>query len=472
MNLRSWATDPVAGARSRGAVATFACAVAFRVALFFSGLVDVAYETGDSPEYRGLADSLLHFGVFGLDGVPKMNRTPGYPAWLAGLFATVGSSQLAVTGAQVALDALTCAMAYDLAARARLSRLGRAVTAALAITCLFTSALSFQMMTETLSSFLAVSAVWVLPSGRLTRLLSRAPRWRLGASGLLLGAATLVRPNYAVTLPAFAALALLVLARRLGRRAVSWSLVTAGVVLGAAASAVVVPWMLRNRTVFHAEYDKPDHSHVTLLGYKTDVPVYRHWYSEGFQIFRRSYEEPFVMETPYGAPSIARYVYPGEREEVREAFAQLGAEIRASETEAITAGTLARFRRIGEARYTAAPRLHLTAPLSRMVKLWISPRVSLLLARSHGGNVPLRTAVASTLYDVLYVIPGMIGLALAWPRASSHRLAIVATVVAQTLFYALWHASPHSRYMVPLFPLVSVGCGVCAMAAFRRLLRS
>src|SRR5262249_53063954 len=154
------------------------------------------------------------------------------------------------------------------------------------------------------------------------------------------------------------------------------------------------------RIVFAWEYEKPDHDHVTLLGYKTDVPVYRHWYTKEFTRFRKSYEEPMVMEIPYEAPSIARWVYPGEREEVAAAFARLSAEIRASDTEPIGADTLRAFEAIGEKRYAAAPRLYVTAPLSRLAKLWIAPRASVLLKNQHGGTVAVRTTVLLTLYDL------------------------------------------------------------------------
>lgn len=467
MTLRSWATGRIAGARARcvGAIVTFAFAVGFRVALFFSGAVAILFETGDSPEYRALAKSILLDHVFGLDGVPKMNRTPGYPAFLAATFATLGSSQLAVTGAQVVLDALTCVMVFDLAVRLRLRRAAVFVATGLAITCVFSAALSFQMMTETLYTFAIVASVWLLPTGPIAAVWRSRNRWRLLASGIAMSAAALVRPLEAFTVPVFGLILAAMLVRRFGARRVfaspkrRWSLCIAGALFVVGASSLLGPWMLRNRIVFHWEFEKPNHEHVTLLGYKTDVPVYRHWYSREFTFFRRSYEEPMVMETPYEAPSIARWVYPEEPHDVAEAFASLSREIRASELEPISAPTLAAFEEIGKKRYAFAPRLYLTAPLSRAAKLWIAPRASILLKDQHGGKLQLRTTIGLTLYDLVYVVPGLIGLAFAFRRSKAVRAAIVATVVAHTAMHTFWHSSPHSRYMMPMFPLLCLGIG-------------
>ncbi|HVH43903.1 MAG TPA: hypothetical protein VM925_16230 [Labilithrix sp.] len=452
-------------ARWNGAAVTFVLAVLFRVALFLSGAVAVMFETGDSFEYRLLAESLLKDHVFGWDGVPKMNRTPGYPAFLAVVFATVGRSQLAVTGAQIVLDALTCAMIFDLAARLRLRRAGAVVASAFAVTCVFTAALSFQVMTETLYTFGIVASVWLLPAGPITRLLHPENRWRVAASGFTMSCAALVRPLEAFAVAVFGVLVAVTLARRVGvkrvvrRQPLMLAALGTAAVLVAGACAMLVPWMARNRIVFHWEYEKPNHEHVTLLGYKTDVPVYRHWYSREFTFYRRSYEEPMVMETPYEAPSIARYVYPEERREVADAFRELSKEIRASETEPIKAETLQAFQRIGERRYASAPRLVVTAPLSRAAKLWVAPRASLLLKDQHGGTLSLRTTVLLTLYDLVYVIPGMVGLWLGFRRARTIRAAIFATIIAHTAMHTFWHSSPHSRYMVPMFPLLCLGIG-------------
>jgi hypothetical protein len=444
--------------RRRWFVGTLLGAIAFRAALFFSGLVERVFTTGDSPEYRALARSLLEHGVFGIDGTPKMNRTPGYPAFLALVYAFFGQSQLAVTSAQIFIDALSCAMVVDIALRSGLSRTARWVVAVSSACCVFSAALSYQVMTETLFSTLLVASVWALPTGGLTAI-GRKDAWRgIAFSGACCGAATLVRPTEAVTLIAFPLLLGALLLHRLRKRILNRRLLVPAFTFAAAAAVVVVPWMARNRIVFAFEYEKPDHSHVTLLGYKTDVAVYRAYYTPEFLKFKRSYEEPFVLEGPLTPPTVARYVYPGEEQEVRAAFASLAEEVNAGDAP-ITRETLEAFRRIGEKRYEAAPRLHVTAPISRFAKFWIVPRVSVLWNGRHGGNVGMGLTVGLTIYNCIYVVPGFLGLLIPIRRARAAWAMIVAMIVSQTALYAIWHGMPQSRYAIPFFPLVCLGMG-------------
>jgi len=459
--------------RLRWLAAAFVAALVLRVVVFYSGLVDPMFDTGDSYEYRNLAESLLQHHVFGWDGDPRMNRTPGYPVALAAMYAVVGRSQLAVTSAQVLIDTLTCVMITDIAIRTKMPKIGVVVTTALAASCLFTISHAYQVMTEVVYTFGLVGAVWVLPAGGVTALLHRKNRWRVAVAGLFLGYTTFTRPSHAMAIAAFVGLAALMLVRVLKKRVldrrVIASTVAAGAILGATSGLVVVPWMARNRIVFAHEYEKPQHDHVTLLGYKTDVPVYRHWYSKQFVAYRFSYEEPFVMEAPYAAPVILRYVYPGEEEDVRAAFAQLTKEVLADQTTPIQQQTLDEFVRIRDKRYAAAPRLRVTAPLSRFLRFWMAPRISVIKSNLHGGMVSTTYNAGLTAYNALYVIPGLLGLALGMRGARPIWLGIMGVLVSQAILYSLFF-SPQSRYTVPLFPLLCVGCGVFASELARRIL--
>ena len=172
------------------------------------------------------------------------------------------------------------------------------------------------------------------------------------------------------------------------------------------------------------------------------------------------------MANPDEPPLIARYVYPDEEREVIAAFKQLKAEIVASDTAPATKETLRVFEEIGEKRYAAAPRLHVTAPLSRAAKLWVAPRASILFEEKHGGNIPLRTTVLLTLYDLVYVLPGLLGLLLGFRNGATIQTGAWATVIAHTMMHTFWHSAPHSRYMVPLFPLICLGVGVVVQRAW------
>ena len=444
--------------RARLLLTTWASAVAFRLLLHVVPLVDIEFSTHDSWEYANLASSLAHYGVFGLDGLPKMNRTPAYPGFLAAIFATLGSSPLVVIALQVALDALTCVMVVHMALALRLRRAAVAAVAILAVTCLYTAAYSLRMMTEVLYTFLIVAAVWVLVATRVRLGLFETTTRRVAVAGLLLGCGVLTRPALAPPTALFAVLLCGWAVVRSPHAVLQWRNLRQLLAYGLAAAVVIAPWMLRNYTVFHAEYTKPDHSQVTLLGYKTDVATYRHWYSPQFLKYKRSNEEPFVMNSSRRPPIVVRYAYPGEQEDLRRAFAVLEADLESPE--ALPSGTLDAFDHIADHRYAAAPRLHVTAPVSRIGKFWVAPRITALWQDTSGANSGLALILVLTLYNLAYVGPGLLGLACMFRRRAVIGLFALAMIVGHTWMYTTWNPDPQSRYAIPLFPLLALGAGV------------
>lgn len=438
----------------------FVGAVVFRIALYASGLVEVVYLTYDSGEYRDLARSLVDHGTFGLDGVPKMNRTPGYPAFLAAVFSLFGASRFAVTSAQVVLDSLTCVMVVHIAMVMRLSRPAVMTAAVLAISCLYTAVYSMMMMTEVLYTFLITASLWALATSPTPKpeTLFNATTARVILSAAALGCGTLVRPALAPMTALFAALVLGAGLLRHGTWRVSFPVLRQHLAFGAVLLAIVAPWMLRNYVVFHDEFAK-GRDDVTLFGYKTDIPTYRHWFSKEVRGYLYSNEEPFLILQPYRAPLAARYVYPEEKGDLQRLFAKLEGEI-LSGSQPVEPATLREFERISEKRFQAAPRLHVTAPLSRVVKLWATPRIASFWRDTSGFNSSLPLIAGLTAYNVLYVLPGMLGIV--WSLRRKHPVAflfVLAMVAGHTWLYTIWLPMPQSRYAIPLFPLLVLAAG-------------
>ena len=79
-----------------------------------------ATNSGDAPFYMELASNWLKKGVYGLSifGVltPVDMRVPGYPAFLAAVFAFAGNSERAVMLAQIVVDLATCFLIAAIAA--------------------------------------------------------------------------------------------------------------------------------------------------------------------------------------------------------------------------------------------------------------------------------------------------------------------------------------------------------------------
>jgi hypothetical protein len=76
---------------------------------------------GDAKFYEELARNWLYHGVYGrfLHGqlLPTDERVPGYPAFLAAIYKTLGQSRAAVTSVQVAVDVMTSVLTALIAAR-------------------------------------------------------------------------------------------------------------------------------------------------------------------------------------------------------------------------------------------------------------------------------------------------------------------------------------------------------------------
>jgi 4-amino-4-deoxy-L-arabinose transferase-like glycosyltransferase len=436
----------------------FIAAIVFRVALYFSGLVDVVYMTADSSQYHDQALSLATTGTFSEGGQPSMNRTPGYPGLVALVYLLFGPSRLGVTALQMVLDALTCVLVVHLGIRAGLRRGALAVVAVLATTCAYSSVYTYQLMTETAYTFALTLAIWVWTGAQGPREPLDTSPTRALLAGMLLGYATLVRPAMLVSAFVFGILlgALLLVRTRLAvlRRP---RLAMVPLAYGLGVLLCVVPWMIRNRLVFPDEYRQPDNDRVTALGLKSPVRSADHLYKREFNRFWASYEQPYVQLSPAAPPVVARYVYPEEPEDVYAAFARLQDDVR--NTGSYRPESLPAFARITQKRYRAAPRLHVTAPATLVAKLWVTPRISVLFANRAGHNSRMALVLGLTVYSSIYLL-GLLGIV--WGLRLKARMVAVylsAMVIGHTFIYALWLPIPQARYTVVVYPLLSLGAG-------------
>lgn len=190
---------------------------------------------GDALEYRSYAVHLLDTGSYSGIAGERATRMPGYPLFLAAVYAAFGRSLLPVLILQCLLGAGTCVLLYDLAAEllpapwAASTGFAAAAYFDLAVPCA-------ALLSECLYSFFLVLSVWALyrsnwPPGR-----------RALAFGALSGGLYLIRPE---PLPYILATSLLLprLFPSFGRREVLKAL---------AASALVVGlWVGRNAAIFH-----------------------------------------------------------------------------------------------------------------------------------------------------------------------------------------------------------------------------
>jgi hypothetical protein len=165
-----------------------------------------------------------------------VSRPPGYPLFLALVYGLIGRSAFAVQLVQALLGALLPVLLFQLGTALYGLRLG--VLAGAMAACSAPLAWHCGVVTpDSVSSLLAVAVVTLLWRDRWR------PGWTTLAAGLLMGAATWLRPNF-LLLAAFLSLGLVVASPR-RRAAVPWALGMA-----AAAVLVVLPVTLRNWRIY------------------------------------------------------------------------------------------------------------------------------------------------------------------------------------------------------------------------------
>src|SRR5580704_3205986 len=164
----------------------------------FPGIVD------DSRLYADIAMNWLQYGVYGITNsgqvVPTLSRLPGYPAFLAAIFAIFGWSNFrAVLLVQILFDLGTCLLLADIARRLFSDRAAKAACM-LAALCPFLVYFSDAALTETLEIFFtalaldfAVCGLASLRQETVSPIRSKSAPW-LGC-GLSIGACILLRPE-------------------------------------------------------------------------------------------------------------------------------------------------------------------------------------------------------------------------------------------------------------------------------------
>jgi len=222
--------------------------LAVRLALAVPVFTDVSRTAAcyDALAYDQIARNLLDGHGFSKSPLPpyELNSTitPGYPFFVAGVYAVFGRLPVVVVLIQILLNLVVLGVLY------RFVRERFSAKAALWMGVFFTADLNMalfcaQLTSETLFTLLLLGALMlILKSVETGRL-----RLSVGA-GALLGAATLVRPiALYFTLPVL--LFILVSHRRrhpvrLTRKLLQW-----GVIIGLQV-AFIVPWVVRNRLAF------------------------------------------------------------------------------------------------------------------------------------------------------------------------------------------------------------------------------
>jgi 4-amino-4-deoxy-L-arabinose transferase-like glycosyltransferase len=421
-------------------------------------------DTGDAPFYIELAWNWLKNGVYGFavhgQLTPVDMRVPGYPAFLAAVFAVAGQSPRAAMLAQVVVDLATCFVIALIAARLAPESSRRRVALAglwLAALCPFTANYTAVVLTETLVIFLTALGILVLLQTDVgTAHVARARAflanpWLL--AGIVVGFGTLVRPETPLLLFA----AGLVLLAKWWRPADWMKLTRAGVLLGLGLLIPLVPWAARNwRTLHDVQFLAPRYSELpgeyTPLGFTA-------WTNTWMWRFRDVYLTQWkVNEEEIAIDELPAYAFDSQDE--KERMADLLDEY--NEALTIDPSLDQEFREIGRERTERHPlRTYVKVPLLRTLTLWFTPRVELL--PSSGHLWPLReewqddrpdflVTLGLSVVNFIYLALALVGAWLA-RRRPGWALLILFCVV-RTLFFVAFVETPEPRYVLECFPAV------------------
>jgi 4-amino-4-deoxy-L-arabinose transferase-like glycosyltransferase len=448
--------------KMRANVAAAVCAgLALRVYLVLKYPVT---DTGDAPFYIELAWNWLKNGVYGFavhgQLTPVDMRVPGYPAFLAAVFAVAGQSPRAAMLAQAVVDLATCFVIALIAARLAPDNSRRRVALAglwLAALCPFTANYTAVVLTETLVIFLTALAILVLLQtdvggaqvARVTSFLTNP--WLL--AGIVVGFGTLVRPETPLVLFA----AGLVLLAKWWRPADWMKLIRAGLLMALGLLIPLVPWAARNwRTLHDVQFLAPRYSELpgeyTPLGFTA-------WTNTWMWRFRDVYLTQWkVNEEEIAIDELPAYAFDSQDE--KERMADLLDEY--NEALTIDPPLDQEFREIARERTERHPlRTYVKVPLLRTLTLWFTPRVELL--PSSGHLWPLReewqddrpdflVTLGLSVVNIIYIALALAGAWLARRRPGWALLILVCVV--RTLFFVKFVETPEPRYVLECFPAV------------------
>jgi hypothetical protein len=427
------------------------------VALRLWFLLKFPVVSGDSLIYADIAKNWLHRGVFGLTEngvpVPTLIRLPGYPGFLAAIFAVAGDNAFwAVLWAQVVIDLATCwaitALAAEFVAGERRSRV-RGITFTLACLCPFTANYAALPLTETLA---IATTTWALLFAVRTL---RTQRWPDAiACGAIAASGILLRPDNGIVLAVICTALLLI-----GVRRKQMALMRAAVMIGLIAIVPLIPWTVRNWKVFHVfqplapRYaNQPDE--FVPRGFNQWVKTWIADYSSVEEVYWRiddSTDTPEIELLPSRAFDDA-----DQRTRTAAIFAAV------YDAGTVTTEIDRQFGDLARERIGRHPiRYYFVLPFMRIADMWFRPRIEMLPLerRWWEWEEPNESwiAVAMGSLNLLFVSAGIVG---AWRcRRSPVALMLIAFVIARSLFLGSLE-NPEPRYTLQMFPAVLAFAGI------------
>jgi muconolactone delta-isomerase len=417
---------------------------------------------GDTWVYGDIARNWLDHGIFGVtdNGAvrPTLIRLPGYPGFLAIMFAVFGREHYtAVMIAQALIDTNVCLVIAGLALELMNARAAR-ITYLLAALCPFTASYVAAPLSETLAICCVAHALYYGVRG-LKALEQNAPAGKLWAiAGLWSAAGIFMRPDNGLILPALGLALLVVFFRKTNKK----QAVFAGILLAIASLGPLVPWTVRNWRVFHvwqplASRYANDPSEFLPRGFNHWVKTWMVDYVSVEEVYWKVSGEPI---DPQQLPARAFDTRP-EYEKTLAVIARYNQQLY------IDPQMDAEFEEIARLREEHNPlRYVLWLPFLRTTDMWLRPRTELLDVETRWWEFSRHER--ESWFALLWAGLNLVYLAAAlrgWliSRLGVPGVFVIGFVLLRTFFLSSLE-NPEPRYMLECFPVVLALAG----AAFTR----
>ena len=447
-----------------------AAGIAFRLLfLFYFPAI-----TDDSRVYADFATNWLQHGTLGHTEsgqiVPTDTRLPGYPAFLAAVFALFGVGNFrAVLLIQILVDLGTSLLIADLARRTVSERAAQ-IAFVLATLCPFLANYSAAVLAETLEVFFTALALDFIVTG-LDLSESGVPALKVWiGAGLAVSAAILLRPDGGLLLIGIGFYFIFLIWKRLNDKRSIVPIVRAGAVVGFFALVPLVPWTIRNfRTLHHFQPLAPRYAtqqdELAPLGFNCWA---RTWIADYASVEEIYWLVPGDKIDPDKLPARA-FDTPQQREATLALIADY------NQSQDLTRELDVRFGQLAAERIQSHRlRYYLTLPALRIIDMWMRPRTELLPpdVRWWEFDDDPKSSVMAVTVGVINL--AYVGIALAGiiRRGSTIRNAglLLSFVVVRSLFLGTLE-NPEPRYTLECYPVVIVLAAALISGSMRRTVR-
>lgn len=415
--------------------------------------------TTDSFVYGDIAKNWLQHGIYGLSGVndisPTCIRLPGYPAFLAAVFAIFGMEHYrAVLMLQMFVDLGTCLLIADLTRRLMSPRAAR-FAFLLAALCPFLANYVANALTETWEVFFTVLALDFAIAGLQTHPNSSMRPW-IGC-GLAVGASTLLRPDGALLLFAIEAYLFVLLVWQPNKTPTGASalhVLTSGLIVALVSLATLVPWTLRNLHAFHEfqplapRYANQENTFVPL-GFNRWMRTWIADYTSVEDIYWA------VPGNPVDAERLPARAFDSleQREQTRQLLQDYNQE------QHVTPELNARFAALAAERvHHSRFRYYFALPLLRIADMWLRPRTETLPSDTRWWQFDddpewLTLTVCLGIVNLAYLAAALAGLIRG--RFKPHLGLLLTFVILRSIFLGTLE-NPETRYTLECYPLVII----------------